>query len=193
MNTNRLIVLPAVVLLVGAAIFVGCSGGAPNDILKGVSTLSSAQSVSILPSSAIAVLTQGTSVTLYVPNGAWDGGTTGVEVVPIEPTPVGTASTIATPNVANSCAANSVTGQVVCVANNTDVYLINGTKLTTTLTSGSSALTGFTGGDCNNCGVTINAVTNQAVISMGIHCDEWKFELGISVREPCQQHPEHTI
>jgi hypothetical protein len=56
----------------------------------------------------------------------------------------------------------------VCTANNTDVYLIKGSTLTQTLTSGSHNLAGFSGGTCNNCGVAINAVTNDAVISMGL-------------------------
>ena len=38
-------------------------------------------------------------------------------------------------NTVNSCASNSVTGQTVCSSNVTDVYLITGSTLNTTLAS----------------------------------------------------------
>jgi hypothetical protein len=107
------------------------------------------------------------TVTAYVPKGYWIGSATGVYVKNIEGA-LGTGTTIATPNVANSCSSNPATGQTVCVGNNTDVYLINGTTLTTTLTSGSNATAGFSGGTCNNCGVALNSNNNTAVINMGI-------------------------
>jgi hypothetical protein len=44
-------------------------------------------------------------------------------------------ATIVAPNAVNSCSSNSTTGTTVCVANNTDVYLINGSTLSTTLSS----------------------------------------------------------
>ena len=85
---------------------------------------------------------QGTNATAYVPRGNWGSSTTGVAVVSIETSSgLGTgapATLIATPHVANSCSSNSATGQTVCVANNTDVYLINGTTLASTLTSGAT-------------------------------------------------------
>jgi hypothetical protein len=56
---------------------------------------------------------------------------------------------------------------VVCTANTTSVYLISGTTLTSTLTSGLTGFAGFSGGECNNCGVAINALTNTAAISGG--------------------------
>ncbi|HEY6412394.1 MAG TPA: PEP-CTERM sorting domain-containing protein [Edaphobacter sp.] len=118
-----------------------------------------------LPSSSLAVLS-GVHVTAYVPNGSWGTGTTGVQVVPIEGG--GAPASIPTPHEVNSCSSNSQTGQTVCVANNTDVYEITGSTLTRTLSSGSNAAAGFSGGSCENCGVSINALTNTAVISMGI-------------------------
>jgi len=118
-----------------------------------------------LPSSSLAVLS-GTHVTAYVPNGSWGTGSTGVQVVPIEGG--GSTASISTPGEVNSCSSNSQTGQTVCVANNTDVYEITGTTLTQTLTSGSNARAGFSGGSCNNCGISINALTNTAVIAMGL-------------------------
>jgi hypothetical protein len=121
---------------------------------------------SCVPSSSFGVLIQKPTVTAYVPLGYWSGGTTGIQVVPIEPG--GTAASIVTPNVANSCAANSVTGQTVCVANNTDVYLISGSTLKTTLASGATGQANFSGGSCYNCGVAIDAVHNQAVLEVGL-------------------------
>ncbi len=120
------------------------------------------------PTSSLSVLMGQSGVTAYIPNGDWDisSATTGVQVVPIEPT--GTPVAIATPNVVNSCASNSTTGQTVCTANNTDVYLISGTTLNNTLTSGSTGTTSFSGGICSNCGVAIESNSNTAVIAMGL-------------------------
>ncbi len=118
------------------------------------------------PTSALSVLLGPSSVTAYIPNGNWGTTQTGVQVVPIEPP--GTPQSIATPGVANSCASNSTTGQTVCTANNTDVYLITGTTLNGTLTSGSTGTTDFSGGGCYNCGVAIDSYTNTAVIGMGL-------------------------
>lgn len=107
------------------------------------------------------------TVTAYVPKGYWEGSATGVYVQNIEGTPSGT-STVATPSTTNSCSSNPATGQTICVANNTDVYLITGTTLNTTLNSGSNTTAGFSGGSCNNCGVAVNANNNTAVINMGL-------------------------
>ena len=110
------------------------------------------------------------NVTAYVPKGYWSGGSTGVFVQNIEGA-INPTATVATPHVPNSCSSNPATGQTVCVANNTDVYLISGTSLTSTLTSSSNATAGFSGGFCNNCGVALNAANNTAVINMGFNGD----------------------
>jgi hypothetical protein len=107
------------------------------------------------------------NVTAYVPKGYWTGSTTGVFAQNIEGS-IGATTSIGTPHVANSCSSNPATGQTVCVANNTDVYLITGTTLNTTLTSGSNTTASFSGGTCNNCGVALNANNNTAVINMGV-------------------------
>ena len=107
------------------------------------------------------------NVTAYVPKGYWSGATTGVFVTNIEGTP-GAAASVSTPHVVNSCSSNPATGQTVCVANNTDVYVLSGSTLSATLASGSNTTTGFSGGSCNNCGVALNANNNTAVINMGI-------------------------
>jgi hypothetical protein len=107
------------------------------------------------------------NVTAYVPQGYWEGTATGVFVKNIEGT-LGLGTTVPTANLPNSCSSNPATGQTVCVANNTDVYLISGTTLTNTLTSGANTTATFSGGTCTNCGVALNANNNTAVINMGV-------------------------
>ena len=122
---------------------------------------------SCLPTSSLSVLLNpDKTVSSYVPNGAWSRGTTGIRFVPVEGD--GPTASIPTVSGVNSCSSNSVTGQTVCTANNTDVYLLTSKTLTNTLTSGSTGTAGFSGGSCRNCGVAINPVTNQAVIAMGL-------------------------
>jgi hypothetical protein len=117
-----------------------------------------------VPTSSLAV-TVGTNVTAYVPHGYWEGGTSGISQVALE----GSAPSMVfpTPGVVNSCASNSVTAEVVCTENTTNVDLINGTTLTTVV-SGSNTTAGFSGGSCHNCGVAINPSDNTAIIAMGI-------------------------
>jgi len=125
-----------------------------------------------LPSSSLSVLVQSTNATAYVPDGNWEGGTAGVEVVPIETSGgIGTGgapTSVTTGSVPNSCSSNSDTGETVCVGNNTDVFIINGTTLTTTLTSGATGTQSFSGGDCMNCGVVVDSSTNKALITLGL-------------------------
>jgi len=129
-------------------------------------TASSTTLAACVPTSSlsVAVSASGPDVNAFVPFGSWGTGTTGIEEVPLEGT--GTAKNFATTGEVNSCAANSVTGEIVCVENSTNVDLINGSTLTT-LTSGSNAFASFSGGECENCGVGINAANNTAVIAMG--------------------------
>ncbi len=117
------------------------------------------------PTSSISVLLGQSGVIGYIPNGNWFGGPTGIQVVPLEP--AGTPSSIATRDVVNSCSSNSATAQTVCTANGSDVYLISGSTLNTTLTSATSAVTTFSGGNCHNCGVAVESNSNTAVIAMG--------------------------
>ncbi|MBZ5629159.1 MAG: hypothetical protein LAO06_09880 [Acidobacteriia bacterium] len=140
---------------------------------------SPAVAAACVPAGSQSLLVQGSNVTAYVPDGIWVAGNNNVEVVPIE----GTArrATILTPHVVNSCASNWVTGQTVCTANGTDVYLIQGSALTNTLTSASSGSTGASAGSCLNCGVAINPVTNQAIISMGLSIPGGNANEGIQV------------
>ena len=62
----------------------------------------------------------GSTVTAYIPHGDWTTTTTGIGVVNIEGTAGST--TISTPNTVNACSSNSITGETVCTADNTDVY-----------------------------------------------------------------------
>jgi hypothetical protein len=125
-----------------------------------------------LPSSSLGVLVQSTNATVYAPQGRWGSGTAAVKVVPIETSSgVGTGAaptTVVTGSAPNSCSSNSLTGETVCVGSNTDVFLINGTTLSSTLTSGASATQGFSGGSCMNCGVVVDSTTNKALITLGL-------------------------
>ncbi len=125
-----------------------------------------------LPSSSVGVLVQSTNATVYSPQGNWEGGTSAVKVIPIETSSgVGTGgapTTVVTGSVPNSCSSNSSTGTTICTGNNTDVFVINGTTLSTTLTSGATAFESFSGGDCENCGVVVDSSTNKALIALGL-------------------------
>ena len=109
-------------------------------------------------------------VKAIVPQGAWSSSTTGIKVVQLETGGGAAVPPITIPtgsDVINSCAGNPATGESVCVANNAQVYHLNASNVPTVLTSASNATTGFSGGSCRNCGVAVNALTNQAVIAMG--------------------------
>ena len=119
------------------------------------------------PSSSLGALIFGNDVVSYFPQGSWDGGTTGIAVVNVEGSSV-TPTIIPTPSVVNSCASNSQTGVTVCLANTNEVYIVEGTKLVHTLTSGGSGSSGFSGGSCTNCGVAMDSLHDRALISMSI-------------------------
>lgn len=95
-----------------------------------------------------------------------------VDVVPIETSGgVGTGGApvkVTTGSAPNSCSSNSTTGETVCVANNTEVYLISGTTLNSTLNSGATASQNFSGGSCQNCGVVVDSTVNKALITIGL-------------------------
>ncbi|HKV56239.1 MAG TPA: hypothetical protein VJN94_16520, partial [Candidatus Binataceae bacterium] len=126
---------------------------------------------SCAPSSSLGVLVHGKDVTSYVPKGNWGSSTTGVSVVQVEPTaaaaPAAVPTVIATASAVNSCGSDAKNGQTVCVANNTDVYLIKGDSLTQTLHSSGTTTVHFSGGTCTNCGVAIDSVNNKALITLG--------------------------
>jgi hypothetical protein len=110
-------------------------------------------------------------VQAVVPSGCWGCGSTGFKVVELENgggPPMATVP-IPTPSVVNSCAANPATGEFICVGNDARVYTGDAPSatLTGTLTSASNAFTGFSGGNCFNCGVAVDALNNNALIAMG--------------------------
>lgn len=119
------------------------------------------------PSSSLSVLVTGTNAISYVPKGSWTGSATGIAAVNVEGTSI-TNTLIPTTSVVNSCASNSVTGQTVCTANNSDVYLLSGTTLNNTLTSAGTGTIGFSGGSCTNCGVAMDATHNKALIGLSL-------------------------
>jgi hypothetical protein len=88
-----------------------------------------------------------------------------IEVVPV----VGSGpsrATITTSTPVNSCAGNQTTGTVVCTDNAKGIYLIDGNTLTSTLTSGGVNQKSFSSGSCTTCGVVVDSLKNQAIISV---------------------------
>jgi hypothetical protein len=125
-----------------------------------------------LPSSSLSVLVQGSNATAYLPQGRWGSGSAAVNVVPIETSSgIGTGGSpvsVAVGSAPNSCSSNSTTGETVCVGSNTDVFLINGTTLTSTMNSGATGTQSFSGGICMNCGVVVDSTANKALITIGL-------------------------
>ena len=124
---------------------------------------------SCLTGSSLSVEVSGTNVVSYVPKGNWGSSITGVSLVNVEGSSI-TPGIIPTANAVNSCASNSVTGQTVCTANNTDVYVIpaGSSPTVTKLTSSGSSTIVFSGGICTNCNVAMDAVHNKAVIGLSV-------------------------
>lgn len=146
------------------------------------------------PSSSLSPLVTGTTVVAYVPKGHWGSSATGVSVVNIEGTSI-TPKRVSTRSVVNSCASNAKTGQTVCTANNSEVYLLNGTSLTKTLKSSGSGFISFSGGSCTNCGVAMDAVHDKAVIGLSIAgAPGFQFlNLATSTFEPAFKSPSGQI
>lgn len=120
------------------------------------------------PSSSLSVLVSGTNVVSYVPKGNWAvTPVTGISVVNVEGSSI-TPTLVPTPSVVNSCASNPITGQTVCTANNTDVYVLSGTTLNSTLSTSGSGTISFSGGSCTNCGVAMDATHNKAVVALSL-------------------------
>lgn len=119
-------------------------------------------------------------IAVYAPLGSWSQSTKDVALIPIAGSGV-TGGVVSTPNVVNSCAAvsagtfvsGSTNPEAVCVANGTDIYLIDGTTIVKTLTSGgvSPNLVRFSGGQCTTCGVVVDALSGNAVISVATATD----------------------
>jgi hypothetical protein len=120
------------------------------------------------PASSLTVLVNNTAKTVagYVPKGNWSSGAPGISVVNVEGSSV-TPTLIPTgTDIINSCAANGQTGQTVCTSNGTNVYVLSGTSISSTLASAGTSTIHFSGGECTTCGVTMDGVHNQAAISV---------------------------
>jgi hypothetical protein len=122
-------------------------------------------------------------IAAYAPLGSWSEPNTGVALIPIAGSGV-TGGTVSTPNAVNSCAtvpsgtfvAGGANPEAVCVANGTDIYLIDGTTLVKTLTSAGADSGGmdsspsfglsFSGGSCTTCGVVVDGESGNAVIGV---------------------------
>jgi hypothetical protein len=102
----------------------------------------------------VVVDTTNKNVSIYAPAGDWEHSATGVFLVPVE----GSVSraTIPTASTVNSCSGDSITGAVICSANNADVYIINGATLTKTVTSIGTGTADFSGGSCTNCNSSVD-------------------------------------
>ena len=130
-------------------------------------TISASTSGSCESSASVFAMTTGKNVVAYVPKGDWGATATGVSVVNVEGSSI-TPALISTPNVVNAAASNPVTGETVATANNTDIYLLNGSTLSNTLTSGGSGALSFSGGSPTDSGVAMDPNHNRAVIGLSI-------------------------
>ena len=124
---------------------------------------------SCLPSSSLSVLIQTPNVTAYVPRGSWLSGSTGVNVVKVEPAG-GFLGTVGTTGLVNSCSSCSSAacggGVTVCTGNSNDVYVISPpTGPVTNATAGGLGTQFFSGGSCTTCGVAFDAATGIAWIA----------------------------
>jgi len=165
-DPGSLVVTPQPSPIVGPG---GASAGAPVGALTALITGSFVVPTPV-PGGADTVSSSSGFITAYVPNGSWSESATGVQIVPIAGSGGAPKSTVATPNTVNSCSANQLTHTVVCVANGTDIYLINGDTgaLSSTLTSGGTGSVRFSGGSCTTCGVVVDPTTNTAVLSLAL-------------------------
>jgi hypothetical protein len=113
----------------------------------------------------------------YLPNAAWDitgsPSNKGIRVVPLEGSST-TKSKISTPGYVDSCAANSVTREVVCIDTSNVLYVINGTTATKYKTRGHGDLS-FSGGECTNCSVALDVVTNMAYVEEAVTANDTTF------------------
>jgi hypothetical protein len=135
---------------------------------------------SLPPESCIAgasfgILTNGASVTAYVPNASWSGTTTGVIVAQLEGTGLSAPVTIPTTQAVSSCSSDSTLNQVVCIGNNlsavgSDVYVISGATnaISKTLSSAATTSQSFSGGDCDTCAQAVDPVHHTAFVSIGM-------------------------
>jgi hypothetical protein len=123
--------------------------------------------------SNLTLLVNGTSVLSYIPNGSWRETNPGIQVMRLEPS-AGSPFTIDTNDgdAVNTCAGNSLTGQVICTGNMNHLYLIdsiaNPTMIAKTMSiPAATNIEQFSGGTCITCNVAVDPVLNQAFVSIG--------------------------
>jgi hypothetical protein len=123
------------------------------------------------------LLINGTNVVAYVPEANWGGGNPGVAVVNVEGNYLASPVIVPTGNdLINSCASDPSLGETVCASNGdptlntSNVYVIKGNPpaVAAIVPSGGTGQIGFSGGDCTNCSVAMDAVTHKAVIGLSI-------------------------
>jgi hypothetical protein len=195
-NVSRPRLLGSIVLLLGMALALGACGGDSNSsppakaeaplttpIPAATPTPNPSVAAACVASGAMGVIVNSTTkdVSIYAPAGDWSNTpVTGVYLVPLE----GGVSraTIPTTQIVNSCSGNSITGAVICSADNNDVYLINGSTLTKTVTSIGTGTVSFSGGTCTNCnsavdplGVGIVGLAREPAISPGAPTSLYQF------------------
>jgi hypothetical protein len=124
-------------------------------------------------SGSISTLIFGKNVVSYVPKGAWDASTTGIDIVSVEGSSVKTTAVSTGSDVINSCASNSVTGQTVCTANNSHVYILKGTGKDPSvkanpLTDGGTSTISFSGGSPTTSGVSMDTPDNKALLALSV-------------------------
>jgi hypothetical protein len=124
-------------------------------------------------SGSLSTLVTGTNVISYVPKGNWGSGATGIGVVNVEGSSISNTVIPTGSDVINSCASNSATGQTVCTANNSDVYVLKGTGLDPSvspnpLTDGGSGFIVFSGGSATTTGVSMDGTNNKALIALSV-------------------------
>lgn len=119
------------------------------------------------------VSVDGSSVTAYVPKGAWSGGMPGVDVVNVEGSSISDTQISTGTDVINSVATNPVTGETIATANNNHVYVLKGTGLDPSvspnpLTDGGSGSIAFSGGSATTTGVSIDPADNTALLGVSV-------------------------
>jgi hypothetical protein len=166
-----------------------------------VKVTSSVAQGSCAGAASLSTLVSGPNVISYIPQGFWSSTTrTGIDVVNVEGTSVTNTVVPTGSDVINSCASNSLTGQTVCTANNTHVYVLKGTALDPTvtpnpLTDGGSGTIGFSGGAATTTGVTMDAADNQALLGLSVQSlPGFQFlDLATDTFEPAFTSPSHAI
>ena len=149
------------------------------------------------PAESLSVLVLNNDVTAYVPRGEWDGVNTGIGVINIEGTSITNKHIATGSDVINSCASNWMTGQTVCTANNANAYQISGTSIlfgSPFTTNAVGTINRFSGGDCTNCGISMDGVNNIAVVGMSVNLLGWGGWqiLDLSTTPPTPQIPVLT-